>query len=78
MTGEHTMTWQPIETAPKDGTPILAVGKGYPEISIVAWHRGKWVGMCDGQRSIESQGDTWTEYHEPYVTHWMPLPPPPE
>lgn len=75
------MTWQPIETAPKDGTEVLACAKGYKEISIVAWVGGSrpyWQGRCDGQASIEREGDLYTDYHKPFVTHWMHLPPPPE
>lgn len=75
--------WQPIETAPKDGTEVLACAIDYPEdISIVSFRRGHygntWVGMCDGVPAIEAQGDTFTEYHTPFVTHWMPLPEPPK
>ena len=82
------MEWQPIETAPKDGTEILALypvtvhGVRKADYSIVRWERThnsihRWVAQADGQRAIESQGDTWTDYIEPFVTHWMPLPEPP-
>jgi hypothetical protein len=79
--------WRDIETAPKDGTQILAcaqlsenlTAQGHvPDISIVKWDRDDWVAMADGYHAIKSQGDCWTTYHEPYVTHWMPLPEPPE
>jgi hypothetical protein len=69
--------WQPIETAPTDGTFILGVyfHKGTPlDYSIIAWSRGDWLGFCDGSKSIRAQGDTFTDYHEPFCTHWMPLP----
>ncbi|AHD10043.1 DUF551 domain-containing protein [Phaeobacter gallaeciensis] len=76
------MDWQPIETAPKDGTEILAVyvpsGKFSPDFSIVEWDGKSWVGKCDGYRSIEAQSDFHTNYHEPFLTHWMPLPEPPK
>ena len=72
------MEWQPIETAPKDGTQVLACDISYPEdISIVSYFGRQgytWVGMCDGVPAIESQGDTFTDYHNPFVTHWWPLP----
>lgn len=66
-------TWQPIESAPRDGTRIL-VWDGYTQ--FVAW----W-----GERSLWSrQADAWVygecggEYNSlPEVdqpTHWMPLP----
>ena len=85
--------WQPIETAPKDGTQILACAQlsehltaaiissqGHlPDLSIVRWDNREqdFIAMADGYMSIQSQGDMWTTYHEPYVTHWMPLPTPP-
>ena len=57
------MTWQPIETAPKDGEHILLgihlERLVYAQSSF--WLSGKWAG--------------W-DYRKP--THWMPLPNPPE
>jgi hypothetical protein len=71
--------WLPIETAPQDGTRILAaipsIGKTW-EMNVVffdqrVWedvkhnlHKGAWVDVND--LSLE----------EP--THWMPLPEPPK
>jgi hypothetical protein len=83
MIEESTIDWQPIETAPRDGTEVLSCAVDYPEdISIVSFRLGRygntWVGMCDGVPAIEAQGDTFTEYHTPFVTHWMPLPEPPK
>ena len=69
--------WQPIETAPRDGTTILVCG-------------GMWVGEFSGEfplggvAMVTFLGDTWavdnTEYYGPTIhnpTHWMPLPPDP-
>jgi len=62
--------WQPIETAPKDGTVILIAEFTRPVWSVVSakwckeWHEPSW--------------DTISKhclYNNP--THWMPLPPPP-
>lgn len=75
--------WRPIETAPQDGTEILAIyanewmGRPDGDYSIVRWERKGWVAQADSQRAIAAQGDTYTEYVEPFVTHWMPLPEPP-
>jgi len=73
--------WQPIETAPKDGTEILGLylstGPYPPDYSIVEWDGSGWVGKCDGYRSIEHQSDFGTSYNHPFLTHWMPLPKPP-
>ena len=56
--------WQPIETAPKDGTRIL-VGREnrFPKNTyVVRWFDGVW--------SIGPLGGEWTAY----PTHWMPIP----
>lgn len=61
--------WQPIETAPKDGTEVLGfsdmenIGAGYYFDFILFW-KGKWR--------------TSSFLEEVYVTHWMPLPEPPK
>ena len=52
------MTWQPIETAPKDGTEVLACNGSW--IFIAACDRFGWVDFAAG----ESRSPT----------HWMPLP----
>ena len=58
------MTWQPIETAPRDGTEVLISGlypngKAYVEISF-------WLGQHWLSRRLDPP------------THWQNLPPPPE
>lgn len=74
------MKWQPIETAPRDGTEILGIYlcSGFADYSIVRWINGDWRGFCDGEHSVRSQSGSETNYHEPFLTHWMPLPSPPE
>jgi hypothetical protein len=55
--------WQPISSAPKDGTPVLVWQRtylprpGYFSVRLQAW-------MTDG--------------HPSDPTHWMPLPPSPQ
>lgn len=71
------MEWQPIETAPRDGTEILVTSE-YGDVSVVRWLHNDWQGMCDGEPSIAAQGDTYTDYHHPFCSHWMPLPEPPK
>ena len=73
------MQWQPIETAPKDGTPILS--RLGPFVYIVFWSDDKklkspipWWEMG----SAEWENNKWIGYHEEYYaaspTHWMALP----
>lgn len=62
----EAMEWQPVETAPKDGTRILA--------SDPEWNAGVVVvaRWWDGAFHVgDLPGD------EIYPRHWMPLPPPP-
>ena len=64
------MKWQPIKTAPKDGTPIL-VWDGY-NITSAKWEVDyDWWEIC-----VPSDGYVDSNCIEP--THWQPLPPPPE
>jgi hypothetical protein len=71
---ETVERWQPIETAPKDGTRIvLAKYVGHPDhISSLWWMTlGFW----------SSRWQNWNDGIEPSgladPTHWMPLPPAP-
>lgn len=80
--------WQPIESAPKDGTEIIGIffqqyePGAKPTIYgpwTVAFSYSKWRASWDEQRVIESQSDFGTDYKEPDIapTHWLPLPVPP-
>ena len=70
--------WQPIETAPKDGTHILACGVStQEEIGVIAWNEGcgEWRYQADGFDAIESQGDRWCDMCVMSIpSHWQPLP----
>ena len=68
-------TWQPIDTAPKDGTWIIVcyndspcgvpdLDSWFPGMKIVRWEYDAWM-FC----SEYSIGED--------PTHWMPLPNPP-
>ena len=65
--------WQPIETAPKDGTLVLVahpvtMRSDTDQIVRVAWMKdGLWA----------SHPSCWL-VNEHMPTHWMPLPPAPE
>ena len=60
------MSWQPIETAPKDGTEVLV--QMAPKVIRLGWYfkpSSRTEGWCNknGKRIIP--------------THWLPLPSPP-
>lgn len=71
---EKVAGWQPIESAPKDGTPVLVVenidgrqvvGEAY---------------CCPDDESFYWAQESPHDYPEPdkiFPTHWMPLPSPP-
>lgn len=57
--------WQPIETAPKDGSLFL-IWPYDDEHATGLWRRGRLIIACCGQ-GVGAD-----------VTHWMPLPAPPQ
>ena len=69
------MEWQPIETAPKDGTLFLAcnVNPAHQISCVIYWDFGAPAMNIDG---------SWrTSMHDAIgerFTHWMPLPEPPQ
>lgn len=71
--GEET-GWQPIETAPKDGTPILismlyADGDRFEHRVVWLPERRVWAVIVEGGKLIFFEADR--------PTHWHRLPPPP-
>jgi hypothetical protein len=76
------MEWQPIETAPKDGTKILGYGQWAGEINgIVQEPRVYIVQFLKG--GTDYPGFEWavdgTDAYAAWCkpSHWQPLPPPP-
>lgn len=83
--------WQPIETAPKDGTNFLAcIGNAHADdwqcsLFIMFWcesgaygdrDKGFWADWGQGLDSEEFDGhEEWSRRFD--ITHWMPLPTPP-
>ena len=71
-------SWQPIETAPKDGTEIVGLRLRTKQARVCSWRDTRnyyhpVFGRCNT--------DTWWmddtgEIFDP--THWQPLPEPPE
>ena len=69
------MKWQPIETAPEDGTEVLvyvwvSLDQKH-DMAVAAWRKGMW----DMFPADVKGKKRWREFGCP--THWMPLPEPP-
>lgn len=60
--------WQPIETAPRDGTVVMLWWPYWRSRTVIGYYQSIAGTWC----SNEALSD-----HEP-PTHWQPLPPPPE
>ena len=65
-----TPQWQPIETAPRDGTPLL----------ICCIKASKYTNVKSGFMAVNRWEKFWGSFNPKYfpATHWMPLPKPPE
>ena len=61
------MAWQPIETAPKNGTWLLLTAVGDWKAHIGLWDEMERRWVKDGEGRPLSD-----------LTHWMPLPAPPQ
>ena len=75
--------WQPIETAPKDGTEIFVYAKWkYKNCDAkYSWRVANYRSDISGwENGCHFWTITSTHFHETAIepTHWMPLPPPPE
>lgn len=67
-----TNEWQPIETAPRDGTAVLLYCPTFyfgPGVYL-GWWEGTHFECC-------TEGQTLGPYSDNGATHWMPLPAPP-
>lgn len=71
------MSWQPIETAPRDGTTIIVCYarcydmNGFAPISV------QWRAYHPNAEGAKEWRDS-NGHRIQGVTHWIPLPPPPE
>lgn len=78
-----TPQWQPIESAPRDGTFFLAVVKGFAP-AVAQWTtdfrpEGEFTFLEPGMFADESHWDEMVAQTDPWEpTHWQPLPAPPE
>ena len=72
--------WQPIESAPKDGTRIM-LWEQYSDVPFVGW----WVpsAWTVSHEHVDAVGG-WEgaivvdRIEQKFITHWMPLPQPPQ
>lgn len=63
------MEWQPIESAPRDGSLVLLTDADCDPCHLIAqWNRGAWW----GEKTRSGRALVWET-----ATHWMPLPDPP-
>jgi hypothetical protein len=87
--GEEGMSWQPIESAPKDGTEVLLFtdsarmprtdARFYRTLGIdhfTAIQIGYWEDATDAPLGRHVAGWAKLKIGEP--THWQPLPDPPK
>jgi len=82
------MEWQPIETAPKDGTEVIVIhytaydGGMRPTVDgpfTASFCSNRWRSSWDGEEVVEYMDWGGTDYKDIMSpTHWMPLPEPPK
>lgn len=65
--------WQPISTAPKDGSTILATRAGADPFFNRHAKLVHWSGWGGGVWETSAGGKLWDDD----VTHWQPIDPPP-
>jgi len=82
--------WQPIATAPKDGSYILVYGDRYsagkeiaPPVGISRWIKKEtehWDQVSKTQKRLRIEDDSHWDYDYGIFapTHWQPLPIPPQ
>jgi hypothetical protein len=74
------MNWQPIETAPRNGTWVLIWPKYASNPLVAEFSNNRWYGCYEhykvscGRWCEGGSVDTWPNLNP---THWQPLPPPP-
>ncbi len=65
--------WQPIATAPKDGTPVFVHQRDRWHVPMVAFYVPNGRSQVSGRWMLVGVGRCADE-----LTHWMPIPPLPE
>lgn len=77
MSRADIIEWQPMATAPRDGTRILvtirASEQGPAEVDVVKWAKPDRAAEA-GWIATDSDADARIVYAEAELTYWMPLP----
>lgn len=64
-------TYSTIESAPRDGTPVMLACDGHPEfdVHLMGWSKAKrrWEGQAF---TVMRKVETWWDEKEPQPTHW--------
>jgi hypothetical protein len=71
--------WQPIETAPKDGTTVL-LWEEYSDAPVVGHYNERRSQWCADKEHYDTNGDAIVvdKLVQDLIGHWMPIPTPPE
>lgn len=69
-----TADWQPIETAPKDGTAVLACARHALTPFVARWREHGLDRDDDELGWLTLSGVRVTSVYGAPMTHWMPLP----
>jgi hypothetical protein len=88
MWAKQMNSWQPIETAPRDGSRVLCWAPGWQPCLLI-WKLNNRIQYAHSQKAmldhaIEYFGDydEWDDYDLALSgngpTHWLPLPEPPK
>ena len=74
-----TTDWQDIATAPRDGSIILLIAPSESWTGAAYWHAPGKVWICF-RRNTDGypDGHTFMWAFNAALTHWMPLPEPPQ
>lgn len=70
-----TQGWQPIETAPKDGSMFLAFNEAHGDMVVVGWTADTFLDEAGGWTDVGGQNRAnaiWLNAR--YFQSWQPLP----
>lgn len=70
------MEWQPISTAPKDGTAVLTYGTLHGDYGYTEDEKIITLAYCVSGTWICQKSNRYSSGYTP--THWISLPPPPK